>query len=277
MNRKIRSVCAAFIFSLTGLPVWAKSQDFVELMQTLPCAAEVRTQLPAKLQRQTWVATAFSWPDLPLAEGIVFRDTIERKGYRLGPKGEKKAVLSEFPLFVKKGQSAQQQSRVWDAEKNCVAEAYTEAYDDVVVPIARLSSIGFDDDDLKKLLETNDWGLIYLTSFHPGTIPLYKDVKMAAERKGGHFTVLTFENYSFNVSDLKLVVTFLREIGIDASDLRPLASRELFERVGIHTNYPRIFVYRKGFLANRALDVPRDAELAIQRQLDDLRDDMKSD
>lgn len=150
-------------------------------MQTLPCAAEVRAQLPAKLQRQTWAPTAFSWPDLPLAEGIEFRDTVERKGYRLGPKGEKKAVLNEFPLFAKKGQSAQQQSRIWDAEKNCAAEAYTEAYNDADVPIARLSSTGFDDHDLKKLLETHDWGLIYLTSFHPGTIPLFKSLKTAAE------------------------------------------------------------------------------------------------
>lgn len=73
------------------------------------------------------------------------------------------------------------------------------------------------------------------------------------------------------------MVAFLSATGIDASDLRPLASRELYERIGIHTNYPRIFVYRKGLLANRPLDVARDAELAIQRQLDDLRDDMKSD
>jgi hypothetical protein len=82
MNRKISVGWAALIFSLTGLPVWAKSRDFIELMQTLSCANEVRAQLSAKLQRQTWVPTAFSWPDLPLAEGIVF----QRRDSRIAPR-----------------------------------------------------------------------------------------------------------------------------------------------------------------------------------------------
>jgi hypothetical protein len=274
MMRTIKSFSLAIIFATSSATVWAKEIKFSEFITSVPCATQVRSQIPARLQSQVWLFSESG------GNGWEFRDTIEMKSYEISWKDfpTKQADLIERPIFVTSGSA---QHSVWDPAKSCAVETSTEPY--VPQPISRLSPTGFSDNDLKELLKTHNWGVIYLASpQRPGLSVLWlKSVKTVVDEKGGHLTVildsapLASNETGFSASQLGLL---RNNGGSGASGLKPLASREIFDR-HLHGG-PEALVYLKGFLSNRTL--PESYSLAgtkkaIQDELDDLVNDLNAE
>lgn len=274
MTRKLKIASVALGLLLVASPGFAKEIKFKQFITSVPCAAQVRSQIPARLQDQVWL---FSEDD---GKGWEFRDTIAMKAYTIGWNDvpPRQAVLIEHPIFVTGGSI---QRSVWDPAKNCAAETSKEPY--AAPPISRLSPTGFSDDDLKELLKAHKWGVIFLASPHsPGLSGSWlKSVKTVVDKKGGHLTVilasseiLASNETGFTAPQLQLVRT---NGGLAANDLRPLASREIYDR-HLHGG-PEAMIYLKGFLSNRVLEPHSlaDTRKAIQRELDALESDLKSD
>lgn len=285
MTRKMKTVSLAIVLATVSVSAtaWAKEITFKQFATNIPCAAEVRSKIPERLQKsQLWL-----FAERP-SNGWEFRDTIDMKAYIIDWKDwadwpsrkRGQSVLIEHPIFVKSGSA---QRTVWDPAKNCAAETSTEQYDPQ--PMPRLSSVGFSDDDLKSLLGGRGWGVIYLASPRsPGLGSTWlKAVKAVVEEKGGHLTVVLAssevsadDKVGFTAEQLQHLRT---NAGISASDLKPLASREIFDRDLHSGSASTAFVYLNGFLSNRPLGEQHtlaDTRKAIQRELDDLKNDLNS-
>jgi hypothetical protein len=209
-------------------------------------------------------------------DGVTLRDTIEMRAYDLAAL-DNTAVLIEYPIYQRR---YDEQWRVWDADKNCAMEASSHPGErGSFLPSFNLPN-GFSDQDLTNLLKAHSWGTIYLTNFFPPAIGALKGLRDVVAAKGGHLTVVLYEDYLSHpgVIPASAVEELLANGGIAAADLKPNASTELYIRARQSDNYPKTLVYLKGFLASPVFHGPHQAEefqRLIQVQLDGLERDLQ--
>jgi hypothetical protein len=271
----IRVAFAAFGLALPLSHAWAASA-FDELSLRLPCSPQVRAHISTKLRGQ-WKPSEFpviSHEDYP--DGITLRDTIEMKAYDIGAL-DNKTVLIEYPIYQTR---YDERWSTWDADKNCVMDVSSHPGErGSFLPSFALAN-GFSDQELTKLLNAHAWGAIYLTNFHPAAIESLKELRSVVAAKGGHLTVVLYEDYLSHPGAIpaSAMEELLKNGGIAAAELKPLASTELYIRARQSDNYPRTLVYLKGFLSNRVFHGPYKSDQyqrLVQDQLDGLTSDLK--